>query len=165
MKSRLAFFFLAFLTWCLLNWVPDVQHLIVGAVAAAFVAWLTGDLFVKRPEVLGQLRRYWSFLFLYVPVLLWEIVKANLDVSYRVIHPALPIKPGIVKVTTRLKTDIGLTVLANSITLTPGTLCVDIDRGSGVLYVHWLNVTAQDVEGATARIVARFERLIKKVFE
>jgi len=87
------------------------------------------------------------------------------DVAYRVINPRLPINPGIVKVKTNLKTETGLTFLANSITLTPGTLTVDIDRDAGVLYVHWIDVKAKDVEAATKIVVERFEKILRKIFE
>ena len=165
MKSRIVLFLLAFLVWSLLNWVPDWQHLVVGIFIALFVAYMTGDLFVKRPHVLKHPLRYWYFLAYYLPVFLWECFKANVDVAYRVAHPRLPIKPGIVKVKTSLKTDTGLTFLANSITLTPGTLTVDIDRDNGVLYVHWIDVKKKDVESATKIIVERFERILRKIFE
>jgi multicomponent Na+:H+ antiporter subunit E len=93
------------------------------------------------------------------------MIKANFDVAYRVVHPKLPIKPGIVKVKTRLKSDTGLTFLANSITLTPGTMSVDIDRENGYLYIHWINVKSADVEKATEIIVSRFEKILEKIFE
>jgi len=165
MKSRVVLFIVAFLVWLLLSWVPDIQHVLVGLVAAAFVAYITGDLFVQRPHVLVHPERYFYFVFRYVPVFLWECFKANIDVAYRVIHPKILINPGIVKVKTELKTDTGLTFLANSITLTPGTMSVDIDKDSGVLYVHWINVKAKDVDAATELIVRRFERILKKIFE
>jgi multicomponent Na+:H+ antiporter subunit E len=108
--------------------------------------------------------RYLWFCY-YVPVFLWECLKANIDVAMRVLNPKLPINPGIVKVKTTLKSDTGLTFLANSITLTPGTFCVDIDAESGVLYIHWIDVKTQDVEKATQAIVLKFENILKKVFE
>jgi multicomponent Na+:H+ antiporter subunit E len=165
MKSRIVLFILAFIVWCLLNWVPDSQHLLVGVLVAAIVSYMTGDLFIKRPYVLKHPPRYWYFLVHYVPVFLWECIKANIDVAYRVMHPALPINPGIVKVKTILKTDTGLTFLANSITLTPGTMSVDIDRKEGYLYVHWIDVKEKDVEAATRLVVSRFEKILKKIFE
>jgi len=165
MKSRIILFILAFLAWLLLNWVPDWQHALVGIFVALFAAYLTGDLFIKRPYVLKHPPRYWYFLVFYVPTFLWQCFKANIDVAYRVLHPKLPVNPGIVKVKTKLKSDTGLTFLANSITLTPGTLTVDIDRNNGVLYVHWIDVRAKDVEKATKIIVERFETLLKKIFE
>jgi len=98
-------------------------------------------------------------------VFVWECLKANIDVTYRVIHPDIPINPGIVKVKTSLKSDTGLTFLANSITLTPGTLSVDIDKDEGALYIHWIDVRYQDIKGATEEIVKRFEKILTEIFE
>ena len=165
MKKKIVLFFVAFIVWCLLNWVPDWQHLLVGFFVAGFVSLLTGDLFIQRPGVLGHPKRYFYFFFYYIPVFLWEVMKANIDVAYRVIHPDMPIHPGIVKVRTALKSDTGLTFLANSITLTPGTLSVDIDREKGFLYVHWIEVRGKDIEKATELVVQRFERILKRIFE
>jgi multicomponent Na+:H+ antiporter subunit E len=67
-------------------------------------------------------------------------------------------------VKTRLKSESGRTALANSITLTPGTLSVDI-TDDGYLYIHWINVKNTDVEGASKQIVARFEPLLEKIFD
>ena len=91
--------------------------------------------------------------------------KANIDVAWRVIHPDIPIKPGIVKLKTTLKSETGLTFLANSITLTPGTLSVDIDQKNGFLYVHWIDVKDKDTEAATRIIVERFEKILRRIFE
>ncbi len=164
MKSRIILFIIAFFVWCLLNWVPDWQHILVGLFVCALVAYLTGDMFVQRPHLFKHVERYLWFLY-YIPFFLWEMFKANIDVAYRVSHPKLPIKPGIVKVKTTLKSDTGLTFLANSITLTPGTLTVDVDREKGFLYVHWINVRHKDIEGATERIVKRFEKILTRIFE
>jgi multicomponent Na+:H+ antiporter subunit E len=86
-------------------------------------------------------------------------------VAYRVLHPKLPINPGIVKVKTILKTETGLTFLANFITLTPGTFSVDIDKDKGYLYIHWIDVKTQNIEEASQIIVSKFERILKEVFE
>jgi len=165
MKKRLVLFIVAYIVWCILNWSPDWQHLVVGVFVAALVAFITGDLFIQRPHVLAHPLRYIYFIFWYLPVFLWEMIKANIDVAYRVLHPNLPINPGIVKVKTTLKSDTALTFLANSITLTPGTMTVDIDKDKGVLYIHWINVKATDVEAATKIIVERFEKILSKIFD
>jgi len=165
MKSKIILFILAYLIWALLNWVPDWQHLAIGVFVALFVAYITGDLFVKRTFIFKDPLRYWYFIAYYVPVFLWECFKANIDVAYRVLRPDLPINPGIVKVKTSLKSDTGITFLANSITLTPGTLSVDVDKKDGVLYVHWIDVRDKDVRGATNIIVSRFEKILKKIFD
>ncbi len=164
MKSRTILFFLAILVWLGLTWPPDWQHISIGILVAIFVSFMTGDMFVKRPYFFTHARRYLWF-FYYLPIFTWECVKANLDVAYRVGHPDLPINPGIVKVKTSLKSDTGLTFLANSITLTPGTLTVDVDQEEGVLYIHWIDVKDKDVEKATKLIVDKFEHILKRIFE
>ena len=121
-----------------------------------------GMYFLKHwKEILNPRRYFW--LILYIPVFLWECFKANLDVAYRVIHPKLPIKPGIVKVKTHLKTNIGRVFLANSITMTPGTLSVDLVGNT--LYIHWINVTSKNPNIYTQKIAGRFEKFLKRIFE
>jgi len=174
MKSKLVLFIIGFIVWSLLTWLLDFQHLVVGLMVAAFVAFITGDLFIpplrtgagfsRRPHHFGHITRYIWFCY-YVPVFLWECLKANIDVALRVLNPKLPINPGIVKVKTTLKSDTGLTFLANSITLTPGTLCVDIDAENGILYIHWIDVKTQDTDKATELIVTNFEKILKNIFE
>jgi multicomponent Na+:H+ antiporter subunit E len=121
-------------------------------------------MFVKRPHVFKSIKRYFWFLY-YIPLFIWECIKANIDVAYRVAHPDLPINPGIVKVKTTLKSDTGLTFLANSITLTPGTMSVDIDPEFGFLYIHWINVKDKDIQKATEIIVKPFEDVLRRIFE
>ena len=165
MRSKFVLFILVFLVWLFLSWVPDWQHVVIGLFVALLVSWITGDLFITRKQVLYHPLRYWYFFAWYVPLFIWECFKANIDVAYRVLHPALPINPGIVKVKTSLRTDTALTFLANSITLTPGTLSVDIDAKDGFLYVHWIDVREKDIQKATKIIVGRFEKVLKKIFE
>ncbi|MGQ9477216.1 MAG: Na+/H+ antiporter subunit E [Candidatus Bipolaricaulia bacterium] len=163
MKWILAFV-LSFGFWVLLVWPLDWQEIFIGLFAALIAMILFGGMLrVKElKKLLNPLRYLWGLY--YILALIYYIIKANLDVAYRVLHPKMPILPGIVKVRTTLKNDIARTILANSITLTPGTLSVDLSD-DGHYYVHWINVRAQDVEGASERIVGRFERILRRVFE
>ncbi|MCM8781505.1 MAG: Na+/H+ antiporter subunit E [Candidatus Omnitrophica bacterium] len=163
-KSQIILFILALLIWAFLTWPLDLQHLVVGVLVSSFVAFMTGDMFVKRPHLFKCVGRYVWFLY-YVPLFIWECIKANIDVAYRVSHPRLPINPGIVKVKTTLKSDTALTFLANSITLTPGTLSVDIDKEYGFLYIHWIYVKDKDIQKGTEIIVKKFEDVLKRIFE
>ncbi len=165
MSQKILLFLAAIIVWSLFTWVPDGAHLLAGVVVASIIALTMGDLVIQRPSLLRHPQRYFYFLFHYVPVFLWEVLKANIDVAYRVIHPGLPIKPGIVKVKTSLRSDIAVTLLANSITLTPGTMSVDINKEGGVLYVHWIDVRSQDIDIATRMIVERFEKILRRIFE
>lgn len=98
----------------------------------------------------------------YIPILFWEIIRANFDVAYRVLHPRLPINPGIVVIKTGLKSDIAKLLLANSITLTPGTFTLDVEDDK--LLIHWIDVKATDIEGATRLVGERFEKHLKPIF-
>ncbi|MCD6413777.1 MAG: Na+/H+ antiporter subunit E [Elusimicrobia bacterium] len=102
------------------------------------------------------------FSVIYIFVLFWEIIKANFDVAYRVLHPKMPIKPGIVVIKTGLKSAMAKMFLANSITLTPGTFTLDIIDDN--LLVHWINVKTADTTEATEIIGGRFERYLKRIF-
>ncbi len=172
---RLIYFVLAFVIWMLIAWPfvdgrVDLQVIVAGLIVAFIVAILFHEILPKEHRVfISPVRVFWAIV--YVPVFFYYVIKANLDVVYRALHPQMPIKPGIVKIKTTLKTDSGITALANSITLTPGTLTVDLtDDGDGAsretyLYVHWIYVRSDDVEQATKHIAQRFEWFIKKIFE
>ncbi|MCK4244119.1 MAG: Na+/H+ antiporter subunit E, partial [Candidatus Omnitrophica bacterium] len=138
MKTKIILFIVTLLVWLGLTWSAELLSLMVGVGVAILVAFLISDMFISKVPEFRQPVRYLWFLY-YIPVFLWECLKANFDVAYRVGHPDLPINPGIVKVKTQLKTEIAITFLANSITLTPGTLSVDVDKEKGYLYVHWIN--------------------------
>lgn len=160
--SHIVFWLVAFGFWLAFSAATDVWHLAVGAVVATVAAVLFGGAFTLRPARMIDPRR-WFWFAIYVAVFLWECGKANVDVAYRVLHPDLPIRPGIVRIRTHLASDIARTLLANSVTMTPGTLSVDLVGET--IYVHWINVTTRDVEEATDRIASRFERLLARAFD
>ncbi|MFC1490211.1 Na+/H+ antiporter subunit E [Candidatus Latescibacterota bacterium] len=160
--NKTLYFIITFAVWMLLTWSVDVQNIVAGAIVAGLCTIFISNIFFENPAAIFNPMRIVWFLY-YIPIFFIHMVKANLDVAYRVIHVDVPIRPGIVKVKTSMKTDLGLTFLANSITLTPGTLTVDI-VGSD-LYIHWINITNDDPEQQTEIIVSRFEKILKKVFE
>ena len=166
---RLIYFFLAFIIWILLTWPflednkVDGQVVIAGFIVSIFVAIMFHEILPKEHHVfISPVRVFWFLV--YLPVFFYYVLMANLDVVYRALHPKMPIKPGIVKIKTTLKTESGITALANSITLTPGTLTVDL-TDDGFMYIHWINVKSDDVEQATRHIAQRFEWFLKKIFE
>ena len=103
-------------------------------------------------------------MILYIPVFFWYMLMANLDVVYRVLHPGHAHPSRHRESEDHLKSEAGRTALANSITLTPGTMTVDI-TDDGYLYIHWINVRATDVQEATRKIVAQFEPFLSKIFD
>ena len=141
----------------------DGEHLVGWVVVCGVAAAAFGKTRITHFSKLLQPQRYfWMIVYLFV--LFWECFKANLDVAYRVLHPAMPIRPGIVRTRTSLKTDVARTWLANSITMTPGTISVDI-KPEGELYIHWIYVRDQDEKRASEIIFGKFERLIRRIFE
>ncbi len=166
--QRIAVFIVSFLLWCGLVWPYnqtgwDGQSLLLGVGVALLVAILFGGAITKAPgQFFNPVRIFW--LIVYLPVFLCYCIKANLQVVYLVLHPEMPIKPGIVKVKTKLTSESGVTALANSITLTPGTLTVDVINDNE-LYVHWLVVESAEEDKATEIIVNRFEYFLEKIFD
>jgi multicomponent Na+:H+ antiporter subunit E len=113
------------------------EELIIGAVLAVVVGALINNRFIGKDLRMLNPRRWFIFLAYLFPFF-FAMAKANVDVAYRVITGR--INPAIVKINPNLKNDMSLTILANSITLTPGTLSVDVDQKSNELYVHWINI-------------------------
>ena len=139
-----------------------LQETATGAVVSLVLAlWCYRYLTVKGLSLYTPRRILHALL--YLPVLFYECVKANLDVAYRVVHPRMPIRPGIVAIKTSLKSDVGKLLLANSITLTPGTLTVDVT--DEYLFIHWINVKSTDVDEASRLIGGRFEKHLKAITE
>jgi multicomponent Na+:H+ antiporter subunit E len=150
-----------FIIWILLAGT-DWNELVAGAIAAVLLSLF----FTSKVTMLGNLRftpKSFFFLILYILVFLRELVKSTLDVAGRVISPRLPINPGIVKVHTRLKNPLSRLILANSITLTPGTMTVE--TRDDYFYIHWIDIRTDDIEATTKAIVSTFEKYLEVIFE
>jgi multicomponent Na+:H+ antiporter subunit E len=153
---------LTFVLWLLLTLKFSLENLLAGAAVSLLVSLLFAKYFFKNGGKFLQPQRYFWFL-IYIAIIIWECIKANFDVAYRVLHPSMPIKPGIVKVKLTLKSDFARAMLANSITMTPGTIAVDIVDDE--LFVHWIYVSTENPEEYRQKIAGRFEKYIKKTFD
>ncbi len=117
----------------------SVKELIVGLPVAIVAGLAGGRIFGEYvPASLVNPYRWGLFIYYVCVPFFTAMARANIDVAMRVITGE--INPGIVKIKTGLKKDMALTLLANSITLTPGTLSVDVDEKENELYVHWIDV-------------------------
>jgi multicomponent Na+:H+ antiporter subunit E len=152
--------FMILLLLCFTSTV-EYQELLAGIFISFVLAIFLNAYWVKIGLPPLTLKRFIFFLW-YLIVLIWEIIKANLDVAYRVLHPKMPINPGIVIIKTGLKSDIAKMVLANSITLTPGTFTLDI-LGDNLL-IHWIDVKSESIDGATKIIGEKFEKYLRVIF-
>jgi multicomponent Na+:H+ antiporter subunit E len=153
---------LLFLVWLAFTSTTQSQEVLVGAGVSMLIALFTLRFFDCCTFSFLSPVRLFNVVW-YIVVFIIEMIKANLDVARRVISPSLPINPGIVKIKTRLKTDYAKMVLANSITLTPGTLSVDIV--DDYIYIHWIDVKSTDPEQAFKDIAETFEKILIKIFD
>lgn len=149
------------LFWLLLNASLSIESLAIGVVVAGVIAffmsanlsYLSGYRFTPASFVATL-----GFLVYF----LIELFKANIAMAKIVLHPVLPIDPGIVRIKTGLKNPTARLLLANAITLTPGTLSVEL-KGEW-FYIHWVVAETDDIEGTTRAIAAGFERYLEVMY-
>jgi multicomponent Na+:H+ antiporter subunit E len=121
-----------------------VGEAVIGLLVGMPLAYGLRRFYADELAVAGRLSAV-TYAIRYVAVFLRELVTANVDVAYRVLHPSMPIDPDVVAVPLRVESDPAITTIANSITLTPGTLTMDHDESSNTLYVHALVGDVDDV--------------------
>lgn len=157
LEQLVELFAVSFLFYLILADSLAAFELATGAIAASVVSvalWHVSFSGSARPiTTVRQLLR----LLVYAPFLLWEITKANIQIAYVVLHPDLPIDPAVVEFDAAVWSPLSVTTLANSITLTPGTLTVDVTR--------W-HFTVHTLTGASRRSLldGGLERAVRFVF-
>jgi multicomponent Na+:H+ antiporter subunit E len=149
------------LIWLIANGTLATDSVLTGVVITAAIALVFAAYSRVYSVIRWSPRVIYNYL-LYLGVFLHELVKANLNVMRIVFSRHIDIHPGIVEIKTSLQSPIGRLALANSITLTPGTLVVDM-RGDS-LFIHWINVTATDPVAATQEIAGRFEKYLQVIY-
>lgn len=153
--------------WLLLTWSFDLQELVAGALVSLAVSLFSARFFIcEKSFWLYNPVRFFYFILYYVIIFIVELIKANVDMAFRALNPKMPIKPGIVKVPVNLKSDHGRSALADSITLTPGTITLDIaeEGDQTYFYIHWINVTSTDQKTAGDRIKGTLEKWCGRVW-
>lgn len=148
-------FVLMLVSWIILSGKFDPLLIILGMISSFLVTWYFFDLLFPSFDS-GYPGIFFRFIQ-YMPWLIWEIFKANLHLLYLAFHPRMKdlIEPQIITFKTNLKSDIAIATLANSITLTPGTITVTANR-DGVFRVH-----AIDKESADALPGTMLEKVAK----
>ncbi|GFR34690.1 Na+/H+ antiporter subunit E [Thermobrachium celere] len=157
MNNFIFTFFSLFLVWSALSYPLTNQEIIFGLILSLFISVLTQ--YYNQKSKSFKIKSLYH-LIKYFIVFLIELVKANLNMARIVITPSLPISPKIYEVKTELKSNIAKALLANSITLTPGTISVDLDEDT--IYIHVVEgAKVDDVEG----LKGPFEKILKEAFE
>ncbi len=153
--------FFLMIVWIAFTTSFATQEILTGLFVAMIISFFTIPLFTCCTlSILAPKKVF--FMVYYLLIFTRELIKSNLDVARRVLTPSLPINPGIVQFKTKLTTDYAKMVLANSITLTPGTLSIDIIDDT--FYVHWIDVKTTEPEKAFTEIAETFEKILLKIF-
>ncbi len=163
-----ATFVLCFLFWILLDFSFKIEELIAGAVVSLLVALFSARFLVhEKAGWFFNPVHLFSAVFFWCGTFLVELVKANVDMAKRCFGGCKNINPGIVKVPVDLKSDYGQAALANSITLTPGTITMETteEDGQNYFYIHWIDVTAPSGKEAGDAIKGTLEKGLRRVWE
>ncbi|WP_292467333.1 Na+/H+ antiporter subunit E [Methanolobus sp.] len=164
MKRYIAYSAILGLVWCFVHGTVNVNNFVLGVIIAPFIIRPFKTLFPFDQDfsfvnAIKKIPAQITFLY----VLIKEIIKANVMVAKIVLQPKIDIKPGIIAVPIDSKTDLGITAIANTITLTPGTLTIDVSDDRSILYVHAIDAT--DPEGVAQSIKDDLEKYTMEAFE
>lgn len=151
-------FFIAHLVLTLLLavWLGGLtpRNLAVGLVAGYLLLWLVARFQRKQAKYFIKTPLFFSFLAYYA----WELLKSNAVILYEILTPGLDMRPGVVGIPIRARTDLEITILANLITMTPGTLSLDISPDRRTLYIHAMYI--HDPEALRKDIQDNLERRV-----
>ncbi|WP_048165901.1 Na+/H+ antiporter subunit E [Palaeococcus pacificus] len=158
-----------FIFWIIVSSSIVLENLLIGGLATLIISSFMYNMLTDDIRHSGHLvEKIFYIVFFYMPqyifIMIFRIIESNFKVAKHAV--LMDINPGIVKIKTDLHSDTGITILANSITLTPGTLTLDVDRklGEAYLYVHWIDVKTLNREKAGESIKGDIEEWLKKVF-
>jgi len=143
--------------WLWLNNTIEPGHVVLGVLLGWALPLLTRRFWPEREPV----TRVWRLLP-FAGVVLADIVTANLRVARAVLGPPDRLRPGFARVPLDLRSDVGIAVLANTVSLTPGTLSADLSADRRELVVHYLD--ERDPQALVADIKRRYERRLQEVF-
>ncbi|MCD5424975.1 MAG: Na+/H+ antiporter subunit E [Methanosarcinaceae archaeon] len=158
MTRVLLTFTIMFIFWIILSGFFDPLHISFGIISSLIVTYFSHDYFLEGNRSFKSNMLVFIRFIKYILWLSYQIIIANIEVTRRILDPKLSISPGIVKISTNLKSESALTTLANSITLTPGTLTMDIIDGE--VFIHCLLE-----EYGVGLSKGEFEKRIKAIYE
>ena len=167
----LSAFIFCFLFWLLLTWSVAPRELILGGVVSAIVAAFSGRFLIHHQAFyLYNPVRLIVLIFYCAIIFLWEVIKANFAMAKLVLSPRLKYEAGILRIpaSDKVQSEYGLAMVSNCITLTPGTITMDVaedEGGKNYYYVHWIDVAETDRDKAGEAIKGRMERLIGRIWK
>ncbi len=143
--------------WLLLNNTLSAGHVVLGLVFAIFIPWLTSGFWPEKVRMKAPLT-----LLKFLLIVLWDILVANMAVAKLILGRNKNLKPGFFYIDLDIQTPLGISLLANTISLTPGTVSCDLTEDRKRLLVHALHI--EDIPTAVKEIKERYETPLKEVF-
>jgi multicomponent K+:H+ antiporter subunit E len=143
--------------WLLLNNSIDPGHIVLGGALAVFIPWLTSSYWPEQINI----RRPWKLVH-YILYVLWDILIANVIVAKLILGPQKKLNPGFLHYELQLTSPVGISLLANTISLTPGTVSCDLTEDRRYLLIHALHI--DDVAEIKAEIYRKFEKPLLEIF-
>ena len=150
--------------WCFVHGVINLNNFLIGMllgpiIIRPFKTFYNFDEQLSYTNTIRRIPKQIKFL----SILLIEIIKASVFVAKIILRPNLDLKPGIIAVPIRAKTDAGITAIANTITLTPGTLTIEVSDDKSTLYVHAIDLS--DPKAVSESIRDDLEEYVLEAFE
>lgn len=148
---------LLFVVWLLLNNSISAGHIVLATFFAITIPWLVTGMRDEHPKILKP----WLAIR-YVLMVMKDILTANVEVALLIVGPVKKLKPGFVAIPIEVDSDLGITILASTVSLTPGTVSAEVSKDRAWLYVHSLHLEneAELIES----VKQRYERPIKEIF-
>jgi len=168
-RAPVVLFLFLFLFWILFTGRLEWPALATGLIASLVITRITWRIFLPPVHVTPRpvappMHFRFKEVFILAGLFLFDVVKATVEVAILALSPKIRLMPGIVRADSKLKSKTALVILANQITLTPGTLTVDTDMVNHGLFVHSLNIKTLD-ECTVCEQVAKVEKLLGRIFE
>lgn len=148
---------LLFSVWLLLNNSISAGHIVLALFFAITIPWLVTGMRDDHPKILKP----WLAIR-YVLMVMKDILTANVEVALLIIGPIKKLNPGFVAVPIDIGSDLGITILASTVSLTPGTVSVEVSKDKTWLYVHALRLDSE--EKLIKSIQQRYETPLKEIF-
>jgi multicomponent K+:H+ antiporter subunit E len=149
---------LLLVVWLMLNNTISLGHILLGSVLSIVIPLLCEPLRVPQPKIKRPLKAV-----LYIFIVLKDIIVANIEVAFLVVGPLQRIKPGFIAVPLELVDTLPITVLASTVTMTPGTVSAEVSKDKKWLYVHVLNMPENEQE-VIDLIKQRYESRVREIF-
>lgn len=143
--------------WLLLNNTVAAGHVVLGLVLAILIPWLTSGFWPEKVRIRAPFT-----LLKFLGIVLWDILVANMAVAKLILGHNKELRPGFFYIDLDIQTPLGISFLANTISLTPGTVSCDLTENRKRLLVHALHI--EDIPATVKEIKERYETPLKEVF-